>query len=275
MAGTRGAALAALALAASAAGCATRADLLQLRQELRETRALVADQQVAIDGLRRRMEILRGDVSGGGRGGSAPPATVLQRLNSLDARVTALEDRRAGYYAPAPSPTPTPTEVPAAAEPQPPADGGVVAEPPPRPVSGLEGALRRELAALPDGAAEAEYREALGLVGEQRCSQAVPKLRDFIRRNGRSALADNAQYWIGACYYGQRDYSRAIIELNDLALKYPQGDRVPAALLLMADAFADSGDRSAARLVLQKLVSQHGTSPEAEQGRRKLQALGE
>jgi len=258
------------------AGCATRADFLQLKQELRETRALVADQQVAIDGLRRRMEILRGDVSGGRGGGGAPSGTVMQRVNSLDARVTALEDRRGGYVAPPPLSTavPTPTETPLAAE-TPPTEEEAAAEATPRPVSGMDSALSREEASLPEGQVETEYRAALALVRDQRCNQAVPKLRDLIRRNPKNALADNAQYWIGSCYYSQRDYSRAIIELNDLVLKYPKGDRVPAALLLMADAFADSGDKIDARLVLQKLVSQHGSAPEAEQARRKLQTLGE
>ena len=42
---------------AAIAGCATRADLLQVKQDQREARALLADQQVAIEGLRRRVEI--------------------------------------------------------------------------------------------------------------------------------------------------------------------------------------------------------------------------
>ncbi|MCK6553878.1 tetratricopeptide repeat protein [Candidatus Binatia bacterium] len=253
----------------AAVGCATRADYLQIKQELRETRALVADQQVAIDGLRRRMEILRGDMGGGRAGSGAPSGTVLQRMNSLDARVTALEDRRGVI-----PPTPTATETPLANE-TPPGAEAATPEPTPIQASGMDAALNREEAALPEGQVENEYREALGLVRERRCNQAVPKLRDLIRRNPKNAIADNAQYWIGSCYYSQRDYSRAIIELNDLVLKYPKGDRVPAALLLMADAFADSGDKIDARLVLQKLISQHGSAPEAEQARRKLQALGD
>jgi TolA-binding protein len=58
-------------------------------------------------------------------------------------------------------------------------------------------------------------------------------------------------------------------------LKYPKGDKVPAALLTMADAFADSGDKIDARLVLQKLISQYPQAEEAAQARQKLQSLGE
>ena len=96
-------------------------------------------------------------------------------------------------------------------------------------------------------------------------------LRHFLVRH----LADDAQYWIGEAYYAQGDYNRAIIELNEVLLKYPQSDRVPGALLALATAFADSGDRIDARLILQKLIDSHGATEEAEIGRKQLQTLAE
>jgi len=68
-------------------------------------------------------------------------------------------------------------------------------------------------------------------------------------------------------------YPRAILEFNEVLLRYPKGDKVPAALLRQALAFAELGDKVDARLVLQKLVSEHGDSPEAEKGRQKLAEL--
>ena len=65
----------------------------------------------------------------------------------------------------------------------------------------------------------------------------------------------------------------AILEFNEVLLRYPKGDKVPAALLRQALAFAELGDKVDARLVLQKLVSEHGDSPEAEKGRQKLAEL--
>ena len=58
-----------------------------------------------------------------------------------------------------------------------------------------------------------------------------------------------------------------------MLLRYPKGDKVPAALLRQALAFAELGDKVDARLVLQKLVSEHGDAPEAEKGRQKLAEL--
>lgn len=250
---------------AALSGCAMQADLRDVQRDQRAVRALVADQQVAVDGLRRRTEALRTEASEAGkRSGRAPSADVARQLADLEARVAALEQGR--------------QPVPAIEGERPPEEGMRPAEAPAaaaKPPSMQEAALAKEEAAARTGRLDGDYREALGLVRQGQCNQAVPKLRDFVRQNPKSESADNALYWVGACYYGQRDYSRAIVELNDLVLKYPKGDKVPAALLMMADAFADSGDKIDARLVLQKLTSQYPQAEEAGQARQKLQSLGE
>jgi tol-pal system protein YbgF len=257
---------------AALAGCATRADLLQVKEDVRETRALVADQQVSLDGLRRRIEIVRGEISEGrgrGRGGSTLSGDVQQRLNDLEAKVAALEQGR----------EPVPTEPPPFLDRSPTERSRVPAAPPTPTVvklmSAREAELAKEETALQGAKGDTDYRDALGLIRQGQCNQAVPKLRDFIRKNPKSDVADNAQYWIGSCYYDQRDYNRAIIELNEVLLKYPKADKVPSALLMLADAFADSGDKIDARLILQKLISDHPRTEEAERGRQKLQSLGD
>jgi tol-pal system protein YbgF len=258
------------------AGCATRADLLQVKQDQREVRALLADQQVAVEGLRRRIEILRNELSEPGRrggGGGAASGDLRQRLTDLEARLAALEQGGVALPTPAGGLPAPPAEQPGA--PSRPTEAPVAAPTPTRPPSPQDAALAKEEAGLQGARVDGDYREALGLIRQGQCNQAVPKLRDFIRKNAKSDFADNAQYWIGSCYYGQRDYNRAIIELNEVLLKHPKGDKVPPALLMLADAFADSGDKIDARLILQKLISDHGRSEDAERARQKLQSLGE
>jgi tol-pal system protein YbgF len=233
-------------------------------------RALLADQQVAIEGLRRRFEILKNEMGEGGRrGGRAPSSDVTRQLGDLETRLGMLEQTLAAK----PGALPTPVEQPSGEAPRP------VEAPTPapaaRPLSPQEVALNKEEAALQGAHVDSDYREALGLIRQGQCNQAAPKLRDFIRKNPKSDLADNAQYWIGACYYEQHDYNRAIRELSDVMLKYPKADKAPAALLMLAAAFADSGDKIDARLVLQKLISEHPKSEEAERGKQKLQSLGD
>ncbi|MFI5395662.1 MAG: tol-pal system protein YbgF [Candidatus Binatia bacterium] len=254
------------------AGCATRADLIEVQHDQRAVRALLADQQVAIEGLRRRLEILRSEQSEPGKRRGAPAiADTSRQLNDLEARVAALELARPSVP-PSAATASVQVERPPAEIPQPAAPPTPAA---PKVLSPQEVALAKEDAAAQSARVDGDYREALGLVRQGQCTQAVPKLRDFVRKNPKSDFADNALYWVGACYYGQRDYSRAIVEFNDLVLKYPKGDKVPAALLMMADAFADSGDKIDARLVLQKLISQYPQAEEAGQARQKLPSLGE
>jgi len=245
------------------AGCATRADLIQVKDDLRTARAQMADQQVALEGLRRRVEILRTEMREPGHKKESVAASneMAVRLNDLEARLLALEQARGALPPSTSEERPVEPPVPPLA--------------PPKPQSQQEVALAKEEAALQGARVDPDYREALQLIRQGQCNQAVPKLRDVIRKNPKSELADNAQYWIGSCYYGQRDYNRAIIELNEVLLKYPKADKVPAALLMLADSFADSGDKIDARLILQKLISDHPKSEEAQRGRQKLQSLGE
>lgn len=255
----------ALASLALVSGCATSADLQKVRQELREARAMVADQQVAVDGLRRRMEVIRAEVADKGKksSGAAAHQDVTLKLTELEARLALIEQGNAT----APAETSSPATDPGARS---------VIAPTPAPAappSNQELALAKE-EALQGARVDAEYRDAVQMIRQGQCSQAVPKLRDYIRRNAKAELADNAQFLIGSCYHSQRDFNRAIVELNEVLIKYPKGDKVPAALLTLADAFADSGDKLDARLILQKLVSEHPRSEEAERGRQKLQSLG-
>lgn len=249
-------------------GCVSRAEFERVRKEQREMRAMVADQNVAIEGLRRRLDILRQEISEPQktRPGQVSPQ-LQQRINELDARITALEQRLAVGTAP----------TPPAPEAGVPADRGSPAMPPPPPAriqSPIELAVAKEEAALGNARVEPEYREGLGLVRQGQCAQAAVRLREFIRKNPKSDLADNAQYWIGACYFFQKEYGPAARELSDVMLRYPKGDKVPAALLLLADAFASSGETTDAKLVLRKLMTEYPRTEEAEQAKQKLQQLG-
>lgn len=251
-------------------GCASRAELERVRREQREIRALVADQNVAIEGLRRRLDILRQEMSEPQRTrpGQVSPQ-LQQRVNELDARLTTLEQRLAvGVGIPPaasggepPVGQDLPSAVPAPA-------------PPPRARSPLELAVAKEEAAMGGASVALEYRDGLGLVRQGQCAQAAVRLREFIRKNPKSDLADNAQYWIGACYFFQKDYGPAARELSDVMLRYPKGDKVPAALLLLADAFAASGETTDAKLVLRKLMTEYPRTEEAEEAKQKLRDLG-
>jgi len=55
--------------------------------------------------------------------------------------------------------------------------------------------------------------------------------------------------------------------------RYPQSDKVPAALLRQGFAFAELGEKLNARLVLQDVVEKYPQSPESVRAKQKLKSL--
>jgi tol-pal system protein YbgF len=245
--------LALAVLGAATAGCATQADVQFVREDVTEARKQAADAKAMVDSLKVDVETLRGEFetlkyqnAGGGK-----LDDLMHRLDAVDARIAAIEQSRGPA---AGTPTAGGEAAPAVAPTQ----------------GGAEGPLA---SVQVPASAPAEYRDGIELLRRGDNGGAIQKLREFLRKSPKSDLADDAQYWIGEAYYANRDYNRAILEFNEVLLRYPKGDKVPAALLRQAMAFAELGDKVDARLVLQKLVSEHGDSPEAEKGRQKLAEL--
>jgi tol-pal system protein YbgF len=241
-------------LGATCAGCATQADVQFVREDVAEARKQAADAKAMVDSLKVDVESLRGEIETfkyQGGGGGPKLDDLNRRLDALDAKIAALEQSR-GVVAGTP---PTAGEAPPPVVPSPGAPEGPLAT-----------------VQVP-ASAPAEYRDGIELLRRGDNAGAIQKLREFLRKSPKSDLADDAQYWIGEAYYSNRDYNRAILEFNEVLLRYPKGDKVPAALLRQAMAFAELGDKVDARLVLQKLISEHGDSLEAEKGRQKLAEL--
>ena len=245
----------ALATLAVVGGCATHADLERVKRDQQEMRARLADVQVSLDAINRRLDTVRTELTD--KGGGRDPAAMRE----LQKRVADLEAHTA-TVAPPPaegSPGLPPVEAPTPNIPR---------------TEAANLALAREDRQPPNPANEA-YRRALQSYRSGQADQAIQQFREYLRNNSKSDLADNAQFWIGEAYYSKGDYNRSIIELNEVLLKYPQGDQVPGALLALATAFQKSGDPIDAKLILQKLISDHPKSEEANVGRQQLQTLAD
>jgi tol-pal system protein YbgF len=102
---------------------------------------------------------------------------------------------------------------------------------------------------------------------------AIMGFQEVIAKFPASELADNSQYWIGESYYAQKDYKHAQAEFQKTVDVYPQGDKVPAALLKIALCQIESGDKKAGRATLEKLTQRFPQSEEARLAKTKLQDL--
>lgn len=88
-------------------------------------------------------------------------------------------------------------------------------------------------AAVPPAGADdqAAYNRAFDALKASDYNGAITQFREFLRQYPKSALADNAQYWLGEGYYVTRDYDNAIAAFRAVGEQYPQSRKAPDALL--------------------------------------------
>jgi tol-pal system protein YbgF len=118
-----------------------------------------------------------------------------------------------------------------------------------------------------------DYEAAWRTLEKKDYKLAIGRFKEFLKKHAKSKLAVNAQYWLGECHYALREFDQAIIEFDAVRRKYPQGDKVPAALLKQGYAFAELGEKVNARLILQEVVEKYPQSSEAAKAKLKLKVL--
>ena len=259
--------------------CATPYELGQVRNDQKEVRGMVADLRVSVDKLSRQVATLESEADQmqgkgrGGRGGATSMADLEKRVAVVENRLKFVEQSQPAGVTGQP-PSGSPAEQPGLeGQPPPPVLMGVT--PTATPAKTLDTTAARDEAALANATVDEKYREAFGLMRRGKPAEAVPQFREFLRKNPKSDYADDAQFYIGECYYSTRDYNRAILEFNEVLLKYPKGEKVPPALLRQANAFAQLGDKVDARLILQKLVGEYPKAEESARARQLLEQMGE
>lgn len=137
-----------------------------------------------------------------------------------------------------------------------------------KPASG--GAQSPEAKALSD---EGLYNRAKQSFDKGELEIARKGFQELLDKYPQSGLANNAQFWIGEIYYREKWYEKAILEYQKVIENYPQGNKVPAALLKQSFAFLNIKDEANARLILRELVNKYPKSNEAEIAGKKLDEL--
>jgi len=99
------------------------------------------------------------------------------------------------------------------------------------------------------------------------------KFEAFLKQYSNTELSDNAQFWIGETYYLKKDYERAILEYEKAVVKYPEGDKIPAALLKQALAFLELGDKTNARNLFKRVIEKYPLSDQAQIAKKKLETI--
>lgn len=130
-----------------------------------------------------------------------------------------------------------------------------------------------EMAAAENEAVRRDYEAGWRSLEKRDYRSAIARFKEFQKKNPKSSLAVNAQYWIGESHYALREFDHAVVEFDAVRSRYPEGAKSPAALLKQAYAFAELGENLNARLLLQEIVEKHAQTPEATQAKQKLKSL--
>jgi len=117
------------------------------------------------------------------------------------------------------------------------------------------------------------YDRALGLYREGKFNESRDAFQAFLAQYANSDRADNAQFWIGECQMGLKQYEQAILSYQQVIKMYPKGNKVPAAMLRQAAAFQELKDITSTRLLLQKIIKTYPNSSEAAIAKKRLDAL--
>jgi tol-pal system protein YbgF len=97
------------------------------------------------------------------------------------------------------------------------------------------------------------YRKATEALRSGQHEAAVAGLRELIRLYPSHDLADNSQYWLGECFYDRKDYAQAVREFRRVIEHYPNGNKVPDALLKVGFSYLALGSSEAGRQTLAQL----------------------
>jgi tol-pal system protein YbgF len=126
--------------------------------------------------------------------------------------------------------------------------------------------------AKPDRASAQQeaYMKAFGIFSANRLGEAISAFTEFIATYPDSEFAGNAQYWIGECHYTQKEFHKSLAAFSRVLEKYPQGKKVPDAMLKVAFSQLSLNYQAAAKTTLQKLIDTYPKSPAAAKARERL-----
>ena len=130
--------------------------------------------------------------------------------------------------------------------------------------------LRKPQSSKPNSREMSFYQKNYEMLRAGDLTGALQGFRQFLKQHPRSSLASNAQYWLGECYYGQRQYSQAIREFERVLTYYSTSNKVPAALLKIGYSHLGLQDPQTARSMFRQLVRSYPKSRAAAKAYARL-----
>jgi len=117
------------------------------------------------------------------------------------------------------------------------------------------------------------YSAAYQIFKEGNYDKARTEFQNLLVAYPDSEYSDNAQFWIGECYFFEKKYEQAILEYEKVVKNYSSGNKVSYALLKQGLSFLNLRDKTSAKLLLQQVIKDYPNTNQARIARSKLQEI--
>jgi tol-pal system protein YbgF len=117
------------------------------------------------------------------------------------------------------------------------------------------------------------YQAAFAFLKEGQYERAVPAFQKFLAAYPDSALAENAQYWLGEANYVNKSYGEAEAAFQRVVDKYPQSRKVPDALLKIGYCRYELKQFEASKLVLSQVITRFPDNADAKLAQQRIDKM--
>jgi tol-pal system protein YbgF len=177
-------------------------------------------------------------------------AELVRKMNDLDGKVTDISQTVRTLAAAAAPPQPPPAVVPA----------GTNTQQAPDTCSGTS--------------ADLSYTAALGDFNSKKDDIAIGEFAQYVRCFPQSAMAPNAQYYIGQIYYRTQNWEDAVKAFDLVLEKFPKNPKTPDAQYMKACALLNNHEKTAAGQEFKSFIATYPDNPKVPEARKHLRELG-
>jgi tol-pal system protein YbgF len=118
------------------------------------------------------------------------------------------------------------------------------------------------------------YRQAKNDYDKRNIDLALAGFQNYLAQFPNASQADNAQYWIGECYYAKKDFGKAIDAFAKVIKNYPKSEKTAGAKLKIGFSYLNERNNAKAREYLNKVIKEHPSTDEAKLAKDKLKKVG-
>ncbi len=130
----------------------------------------------------------------------------------------------------------------------------------------------KKTASVPKSSYKNRYDSALAEYRSRRFKSAIKKFKSLIDEDNYNSLSDNAQYWMGECFYHLAYYSKAVTEFEKV-LKYSNSNKKDSAILMKGKALKHLGQKLDAIKEFKTLIAQYPRSSYTKRARELIMTL--